>query len=114
MCFQPLSKRPFDTFSSLFLVLQTRERQASPAPTCSLTWLQFLERLLHSPHRTTDPESADFFFVPAWPRWRLIRGVYTQRVVDYISATWPYWKRHGGADHLFVMTDDWGPCDEGG
>lgn len=73
-----------------------------------------LERLLHSPHRTPDPAAADFFFVPAWERWRLVRSVYTERVVEYISTEWPYWKRRGGADHLFVMTDDWGPCDEGG
>eukprot|EP00854_Cymbomonas_tetramitiformis_P001943 gene1943-2625_t len=29
-------------------------------------------------------------------------------VVDYISATWPYWNRHNGNDHLFVLPGDHG------
>ncbi|GAQ89252.1 Exostosin family protein [Klebsormidium nitens] len=74
----------------------------------------FLERLLHSPHRTTDPKLADFFFVPAWPRWHLNRGPYLESVVQYLRATWPYFDARGGADHIWFTTDDWGPCEETG
>ncbi|KAK3253262.1 hypothetical protein CYMTET_37481 [Cymbomonas tetramitiformis] len=38
-------------------------------------------------------------------------GKYWQEVVDYISATWPYWNRHNGNDHLFVLPGDHGACD---
>lgn len=74
----------------------------------------FLERLLHSPHRTTDPNLADYFFVPAWPRWHLNRGPYLESVVQYLNATWPFFAARGGSDHIWFTTDDWGPCEETG
>jgi hypothetical protein len=76
--------------------------------------LIFLERLLHSPHRTTDSRLADFFFVPAWPRWHLNRGPYLDSVVQYINATWPFFSAKQGRDHIWFTTDDWGPCEETG
>jgi predicted AlkP superfamily pyrophosphatase or phosphodiesterase len=37
-----------------------------------------------------------------------------KEVQKYIAQYWPYWDRKGGADHLWVLTDDHGACDEFG
>jgi hypothetical protein len=39
---------------------------------------------------------------------------YLKEVQAYIAQQWPYWDRKGGADHLMVLTDDHGACDEFG
>eukprot|EP00897_Mesotaenium_endlicherianum_P004053 jgi/Mesen1/3676/ME000202S02765 len=43
-------------------------------------------------------------------RWHGGGGAYIQQVVDYISATWPYWNRTRGSDHIFLADSDWGSC----
>ena len=78
------------------------------------------QQLLRSPYRTTDPEQADFFFIPL----HLSLGYYSHRyyfkhfttpavkplrdALSYIKETWPYFNRNGGKDHLIVMTQDQG------
>ena len=79
---------------------------------------RLLNRLLASPHRTLQPEKADFFYVPLMlslgftshrfgiylpsaPAARLIR-----RAIEYIRSTFPYWNRTDGADHLLPFTGD--------
>lgn len=76
--------------------------------------------LLQSPHRTLDPEQADYFFIPLY----LSLGYYTHRyyfkhftqtaavalraALKYVQETWPYMKRNGGRDHILVFTQDQG------
>eukprot|EP00897_Mesotaenium_endlicherianum_P004284 jgi/Mesen1/3884/ME000208S02901 len=74
--------------------------------------LIFLERLLHSKHRTTNPAKADFFFVPAWIRWHSLRQQYVERVVAYIREQWPFWDALHGRRHIWITPDDWGACEE--
>lgn len=33
---------------------------------------------------------------------------YWEDVISYISNTYPFWNRNGGADHIFVMMGDHG------
>ncbi|CAM6100559.1 unnamed protein product [Calypogeia fissa] len=76
--------------------------------------------LLESPLRTTDPDAADFFFVPVYvscnfsPKngfptlgnaTKIIRAA-----VDLISRQMIYWDKSGGSDHIFVATHDYGAC----
>ncbi|KAK3254811.1 hypothetical protein CYMTET_35982, partial [Cymbomonas tetramitiformis] len=79
------------------------------------------ERLLSSARRTTDPQEADYFFVPAWGqvakfggnyRYRGGQWGYWQAVRDYIDNTYPFWSRKGGADHIWVMMGDHGACEQ--
>jgi len=77
-------------------------------------------RMLVSKYRVTDPELADYFFVPIWvssAMWQmnwgfrdlLPTGVRTVRqATDYIRQTWPYFDRKGGADHIWVFGHDQG------
>ena len=76
--------------------------------------------LLKSPHRTLDPEEADFFFIPVY----LSLGYYTHRyyfkhftntaavvlraALQYVNETWPYFGRNGGKDHILVFSQDQG------
>ena len=78
------------------------------------------QQLLRSKYRTLDPEAADFFFIPL----HLSLGFYSHRyyfkhftrpaikptrdALEYVAHTWPYLKRHGGRDHILVMTQDQG------
>jgi hypothetical protein len=48
----------------------------------------FHELLLQSPHRTLDPEEADFFYVPAYT------SCYMWPV--HAWADYPFWHSHGG------------------
>lgn len=86
----------------------------------------FPEQLLHSAHRTTDPEQADFFYVPvfdgcalalhhhnkrAYDRFpsgkRYARGMVMQEeALQFIRTKYPYWNRTYGRDHLFLAVAD--------
>ena len=77
-------------------------------------------RALRSTYRVLDPEQADYFLVPVWDSsamWQmnwgfrdlLPTGVRAHAdAVDYIRATWPYFDRKGGKDHLWVFGHDQG------
>ena len=97
------------------------------------------ERLLHSYHRVADPELADYFYVPVWggcwlsrfsrptprhhdlpsmakrdpqlkkPRAARASEVY-RRAFEYIRATYPFWNRTGGKDHIWTFPHDEGAC----
>eukprot|EP00899_Mesostigma_viride_P026830 jgi/Mesvir1/7331/Mv19141-RA.1 len=74
----------------------------------------FHKILLTSQHRTADPEDADFFFVPTWSRrvplqWQSGMAFHRE-VFAHIQSAYPYWDRHGGTDHIFVSTSDFGAC----
>ena len=83
------------------------------------------EVLLASPHRTLDPESADFFFVPVYGGCAISRyfrptpshNLFTdeahpwrpatvmgnqlfRRAFLWIQSRLPYWRRRGGIDHV--------------
>ncbi|KAK3280519.1 hypothetical protein CYMTET_11642 [Cymbomonas tetramitiformis] len=74
------------------------------------------ERLLASEFRTADPEEADYFLIPMWGRAAVgsprHASRYLKEVIGYIQRTWPYFQRSGGRDHIAVLTDDHGACDE--
>ena len=94
------------------------------------------EVLLASPHRTLNPEAADFFYVPVYGGcyisrffrptplhtliinespldWRAapIRGnIYYRQALHWLRTEYPYWNRTGGRDHLFAFPHDEGAC----
>ena len=93
------------------------------------------EILLASPHRTLDPESADFFFVPTYGgcyisrffrptplhniimvghgEWKAapVRGnEFYREALHWVRTTYPYWNRSGGSDHLLAFPHDEGAC----
>ena len=97
------------------------------------------ERLLVSPHRVTDPNAADYFFVPAWGGCWLSRfsrptarhhdmyemrkddpevilprayraSKFYRRAYEYIRHAYPFWNRSAGADHLWTFPHDEGAC----
>ncbi|KAK9805353.1 hypothetical protein WJX73_005210 [Symbiochloris irregularis] len=99
-------------------------------------WAYSLESLLHehllqSPHRTLDPEEADFFYVPVYtscfihpiygwadmPWWHGPAGprvMHTARMLleakQWLQTHLPYWNRRGGKDHVWLVTHDEGSC----
>ncbi|CAI7795590.1 unnamed protein product, partial [Closterium sp. NIES-53] len=92
-------------------------------PRC-LTHMFALEVLFHryilnSPVRTTNPDEADWFYMPVYPTCdltasglplpfrspRMIRAAIT-----LVSERWPYWNRTDGADHFFITPHDFGAC----
>ncbi|KAG1663565.1 hypothetical protein FOA52_013185 [Chlamydomonas sp. UWO 241] len=106
-------------------------------------WTYSVEPVLHesmllSPHRTLDPEEADFFYVPvytaclfavhaknAYPRWPdaaegasgpdVSRPNAAHNMLQAAQA-WiakefgRYWERRGGRDHIWLMAHDEGAC----
>jgi Exostosin family len=90
------------------------------------------EMLLQSKHRTLDPEEADFFYMPVyiscvyWPVYgaadfpwfhggptpnRVAQG--TNLLLEmwtWVQSHRPYWDRHGGRDHILLVTHDEGSC----
>ena len=67
--------------------------------------------LLRSAHRTTNPERADYFYVPTWD----LHGSWGNhevywRAQRYVSSVWPFWNRTHGADHIWTNTRDAGGC----
>ena len=90
------------------------------------------EFLLQSEHRTLNPEEADFFYVPVYtscnafpvygfndfPWFHGGPGVNRAHsatnmwieVWSWIRSHYPYWDRHGGADHILLATHDEGSC----
>ncbi|GJP42295.1 hypothetical protein CLOM_g1880 [Closterium sp. NIES-68] len=73
--------------------------------------LWFWERLLASRHRTIDPREADFFYVPLLIRnrdsgkQRLI-----SEAISFIRSLGPFWDAKGGADHIFLVSEEFGKC----
>lgn len=100
-------------------------------------WVYAVETLLHesilqSPHRTFDPEEADFFYVPAYSScypfpvmgWADFPWFHDPRadprvmhasnmlldVKRWLQASFPWWDRRGGKDHIWVFAHDEGAC----
>lgn len=89
----------------------------SHAPEWTHSWwfydndISLHQRFLASPYRTTDPEEADFFFIPLYRSLGAYTagwgpGVVTPKgwrafmaAVGYVNRTWPYFSRNGGRDH---------------
>eukprot|EP00899_Mesostigma_viride_P009491 jgi/Mesvir1/18543/Mv17062-RA.1 len=86
-----------------------------------------LEWLLHSEHRTLDPEEADYFYVPYLascynliaddnPRTRLMSGSFrmvatiqaAKLVLQHIRRLYPFWDRNNGTDHIWLWLWDEG------
>ncbi|GFR49988.1 hypothetical protein Agub_g12134 [Astrephomene gubernaculifera] len=89
------------------------------------------ELFLASEHRTLDPEEADFFFVPVnvgcmldvygWnevPRWpKDVHGprshglsLMQREAQRWLNATFPWFARRGGRDHIWFNPHDEGAC----
>ncbi|KAK3268694.1 hypothetical protein CYMTET_22816 [Cymbomonas tetramitiformis] len=69
--------------------------------------------LLRSCYLTSDPNVADFFFIPVWSggkswgNWRA-EGIHL-RALDHIRNL-GFWSRRNGTDHIFVSARDCGTC----
>ncbi|PNH07497.1 putative glucuronosyltransferase, partial [Tetrabaena socialis] len=99
-------------------------------------WVYAADTLLHeslllSEHRTFDPEEADFYYIPhaasclpfpigSWadapwfpepggPRVMQMANM-LRDALAWVNATFPYWARRGGRDHLLLFTHDEGAC----
>eukprot|EP00899_Mesostigma_viride_P023972 jgi/Mesvir1/475/Mv11350-RA.1 len=143
----PLAKRPRIYVYELPPVFNTRVLQfrrpalctsriflSTPAPSLpgfneweySFDYL-FLEWLLHSEHRTLDPDEADYFYVPFlmscyiylaedFPRHRLLYGDHhsvaaaqaVKLILQHIRSHYPYWDSSNGTDHIWMWTWDEG------
>eukprot|EP00775_Hariotina_reticulata_P001698 gene1698-2044_t len=89
------------------------------------------ELMLQSPHRTLDPEQADFFYVPVYaacfmeavagwadaPWWHtqsessVKQGVFMHLdALNWIRTTYPYWNASNGANHIWLFAHDEGAC----
>jgi hypothetical protein len=71
-----------------------------------------LEALLDSKHRTSEPQKADYFFVPVWEWegcWGPNEGIY--RAHRYVSTLYPFWNNSAGMDHIWMVSRDGGTCD---
>lgn len=70
----------------------------------------FPQLLLDSPHYlTTNPEEATHFYVWAWIYSGKDKEI--RKVIERLKAAGPWWDRHGGKDHIFVISHDQGMCD---
>ena len=79
---------------------------------------RLLNRLLASPHRTQQPEEADFFYIPLMLSLGFVShrfGIYLpsapaarliEAAVGYVRAKFPFWNRTGGGDHMLPFTGD--------
>ena len=93
------------------------------------------ELLLASPHRTLDPETADFFFVPVyggcyisryfrptpnhnlfttedapWLPAPVLGTRFYRAAIEWVREHFPFWARRGGADHMLAFPHDEGAC----
>ena len=86
------------------------------------------EWLLSSPHRTTDPTEADWFFVPVYASCMIVTHIFetpssprvkfrvARAAAMYVDAhahirdTYPFWNASGGRDHVWVFGYDEGAC----
>ncbi|EFJ49814.1 acetylglucosaminyltransferase [Volvox carteri f. nagariensis] len=92
----------------------------------------FHEVLSISPHRTFDPEEADFFYVPvyytcwmwpingwadmpfygaptSWHRYSNAANLWL-KAKTWIQSNFPFWDRRGGRDHIWMTNHDEGAC----
>ena len=69
----------------------------------------FYEQLKSSPYVVTDPENADYFYLPLWPYWHQ-KGRYTlpNDAVNHLRKAGPWFDRKKGADHIFAFSGDFG------
>ena len=80
----------------------------------------FMHRfLLSSPVRTLNPDEADWFYTPVYTTCDLTTNGLPlpfksprmmRSAIQLISSNWPYWNRTEGADHFFVVPQDFGAC----
>lgn len=67
----------------------------------------FHDFLRASPLRTLDPETADFFFVPAYAMCLQVAGILEldsiSRSFEALAVGLPYFARTGGRDHVFSL-----------
>jgi hypothetical protein len=90
------------------------------------------ELLLMSEHRTLDPDEADLFYVPHYAScyiqpvrkqadfpWFPVPGSENRvsgasglilQTKRWIETTYPYWRRRGGRDHIWLFSHDEGAC----
>ena len=80
--------------------------------------VRLLTRLLASPHRTSQPEHADYFYVPLMLSLGFVShrfGIYLpsqpaarliNRTITYIRKAYPYWNRTNGSNHMLAFTGD--------
>lgn len=73
--------------------------------------------LLRSAARVTDPEKADFFYVPIYVTCFLINnhpnnltrtGAFFEEAMSYVRQHWPYFNRSQGRDHVYTFTQGFG------
>lgn len=73
--------------------------------------------LLRSTARVTDPDKADFFYVPIYITCFLINnhpnnltrsGAFFDEAMDYVTRKWPYFNHSHGRDHVYTFTQGFG------
>ena len=65
--------------------------------------------LLVSPHRVFDAAEADFFFVPVFPMLSVTDSDLL-KALEYVRASFPYWDRTDGHNHIVVAAWDGAFC----
>ncbi|KAL3919845.1 MAG: hypothetical protein SGPRY_005482 [Prymnesium sp.] len=86
------------------------------------------EWLLSSPHRTLDPDQADWFYVPVYASCAIVTAIFKTpastslryrlalaqrlylRALAHVKGLYPFWNRSGGSDHIWTFGYDEGAC----
>lgn len=108
-------------FNEAELELNARDPPRIRDPDCKANFFSheysFHRYLLESPARTSDPDKADFFYVPVYPTCFLLNHLpnnltrsaeFFGRAFRYVREELPYWRRTGGRDHVFLFSQGFG------
>ena len=81
-----------------------------PCPHCRacVGWsqdVQFYEQLKTSPYVVSDPETADYFYLPIYIYWHTKKFT-EEQVAAHLRKAGPWFDRKHGADHIFAVSGD--------
>lgn len=74
----------------------------------------FHSRLLTSEYRVANGDDAELFFVPVSARKSGPAdgaGHHIIGAAEWVKQTFPWWNKHDGADHMFIVVGDYGTAD---
>lgn len=66
------------------------------------------QRTISAGVRVADGDQADFYFVPVHTRlaWGVLRNAMVKEAVAFIRAHYPWWDKHAGGRHMFVIPSE--------